>query len=212
MTKLRIVTINVRGLASGNRFLRFIQTASSWAKKGVVDALCLQEHNLAQASEKACVRIAQDYGFHLVLSFSQTPGHRGGSLILAAERTLTFTKVIHREQSMVRALYDFNGTEIDIASVYAPSDDKARLNFFSHMKSNISSKTVVGGDWNCVPDVLLDVRGRNQLKYPNVGASQLNKLMSELGLADYRREQLEDDFEHTRKPESGDDVITRLDR
>jgi len=102
----------------------------------------------------------------------------------------------------------------DVASVYAPSDPSKRIDFFSHLKTRISSTTMTGGDWNCVPDVALDVKGKNQLGYANIGAAQLATVMgdSDIRLVDYRREQLGIDFEHTRKDPDVTKVITRIDR
>ena len=79
---------------------------------------------------------------------------------------------------------------MDIASVYAPSDPTKRINFFSHMNQHLTKYTLVGDDWNCVPDITTDVKGRNALSYKNYGASLLGKKMAEKGLTDYRRGQI----------------------
>lgn len=63
-------------------------------------------------------------------------------------------------------------------------------------------------DWNCVPDVTLDVQGGSGLSYPNVGAQALAEVVSELGLHDICREQLGEGREHTRVGP----CLTRLDR
>ena len=74
--------------------------------------------------------------------------------------------------------------------------------------------TWVAGDWNCVPDVTLDVDNANPLNYANGGADALAKKMEDLGLIDERREQLEGTKEFTRKGVNirGEVVSTRLDR
>jgi hypothetical protein len=149
----------------------------------------------------------------LAIGFSGTPAHRGGCLILADEATVPWVETIHERPSIVRAKYDFNGQVLDIASVYAPSNEVQRVDFFTKIKGWISPCTIVGGDWNCVPDVLLDVKGPNKLNYKNRGAAVLDKTMAALGLNDYRRDQLEGGFEHTRKSDfDSTTVMTRLDR
>ena len=212
MTKVRIVTINVRGLATGNKFVRFCRVAARWARDGLAHAVCAQEHNLAPSQKGPLERLADSFGLHLVISFSATEGHRGGTFILSDNRTLPHLRTVHTEPSMSRAKYEFNAKELDVASVYAPAGDLSRVDFFSHLKAQLSTHTITGGDWNCVPDVTLDVKGPNALNYKNRGAAQLGKLMAELGLEDYRREQLEDEFEHTRKSPVEGTVATRLDR
>jgi hypothetical protein len=87
----------------------------------------------------------------------------------------------------------------------------ARIDFYNTLRGRLSSNTIVGGDWNTVTDVTLDVRSRNPLGYQNRGASQLATVMGELGLTDERREQLGDEREYTRTADDGS-ISTRLDR
>ena len=213
MTKFRMLTINTRGLSMNNKFVQFCRVIAGWARAGILNGACVQEHNLDQATKALLIRIAADFKLHLTIGFSKTACHRGGTLILMDMRTVQHVKTIHEDPNLARSAYEFNATPLDVASVYAPADPTKRMNFFSHIKSKLSKHTIAGGDWNCVPDVILDVKGKNQLNYPNRGASQLATVMADLGLDDYRRRQLEDEFEHTRKPDNGTSaVITRLDR
>ena len=61
----------------------------------------------------------------------------------------------------------------------------------------------MGGDWNCVPDVCLDVHvdSANPLRYhaQNQGADVLEGILSNLGLSDERRDQLGTEAEYTHK-------------
>ena len=98
---------------------------------------------------------------HLIIGYSKTTAHRGGTLIISDEKTIPHVVDIHTEASMVVARYSFNGKNMDIASVYAPSDPTKRLDFFSHMNQHLTRYTLVGGDWNCVPDVTTDVKGKH---------------------------------------------------
>ena len=99
---------------------------------------------------------------HLTIAYSTTIGHRGGTLIIADEQTMPHVEDLHKEPSMVVARFSFNGINMDIASVYAPSDP-TKMDFFSHMNQHLTKYTLVGGDWNCVPDVTTDVKGKNAL-------------------------------------------------
>jgi hypothetical protein len=98
--------------------------------------------------------------------------------------------------------------------VYAPSGNAIpRIYFFNQLKTKIGKNTYVGGDWNCVEDITLDVRSKTPLNYPNGGAVHvvLMTMMAEKGLIDERREQLEDSREYTREEDDGC-TSTRLDR
>ena len=87
-----------------------------------------------------------------------------------------------------------------MASAYAPSaSGVARVDFFNEIDNRMTPMTWVGGDWNCVPDITLDVDSPNPLGYANVGADVLEKGMENRGLVDERREQLQQTREFTRK-------------
>ena len=102
-------------------------------------------------------------------------GHRGGTLIISDEKTIPHVEDLHREASMVVARYSFNGKNMDIASVYAPSDPTKRIKKFSHMNQHLTKYTLVGGDWNCVPDVTTDVKGKNALSYKQLRSGTTRK-------------------------------------
>ena len=195
-----------------DKFKTFCITLSTWVKKGWAHGACLQEHNLPPDRKGELFRIAAYYKLHLSIGFSTSPSNRGGTLILMSEATCPIRKVVQETENLTRAQYDFHGTTIDVASVYGPRTAVERRDFFDKLRNQISKRTIAGGDWNCVPDVLLDVQGKNKLNYANQGAVNLSKCMAELMLTDYRRTQLEDQFEHTRKPDSGSTVYTRIDR
>ena len=88
------------------------------------------------------------------------------------------------------------------------------MDFFDKTEKLMTPLTWLAGDWNCVPDVTLDVDNANPLNYANGGADALAKKMEDLGLIDERREQLEGKKEFTRKGVNirGEVVSTRLDR
>ena len=109
----------------------------------------------------------------------------------------------------------WGGTEIEVASAYAPAvSGVARVDYINDIEARMTPMTWVGGDWNCVPDVTLDVDSPNPMGYPNAGADAIEKAMENLGLVDERREQLQQEREFTRKGRNvnREMVSTRLDR
>ena len=58
------------------------------------------------------------------------------------------------------------GRVLDLAGVYVPATPMERVNMFGGLGRRLSTDTIVGGDWNCVPDVTLDVKSKDPLKLP----------------------------------------------
>ena len=178
------MTLNVSGLQSPGRFVRFCQVAKRWAANGKVQVLCLQEHNLDPEKEDEHVRVAQLCGFVAVIGYATAAAdgvHRGGSMIMINEQEAQLQHTFFKEGSVTRVCLEWQGREYDIASIYAPNDKSKRLDFFSHLAQRLTDHTIAGGDWNCVPDVTIDVKSSNPLGYPNYGASQHAKVCEKSG-------------------------------
>ena len=201
--KLKVVTLNAGGLQSPGRFAHFCAAAARWARRGDAHVICIQEHNLDPAKAQEHERLARAKEFVLVIAHAPPAPdgvHRGGTLIMSLESTTTLKAEVCKDASggLVRAQYEWMGRVYDIASVYAPAKAPKRVDFLSHVHQRLSDHTIACGDWNCVPDVTLDVKSSNPLNYPNAGATLLADVMARFNLHDYRREQLETDFEPTR--------------
>ena len=133
-------TINVNGLGSvkceAKKNFDFLKQVEKWVRNEDVNLVCVQEHNLDPQLHECYMRYAMQCNLHLVIAYSTTPAHRGGTLIISDEKTIPHVEDLHKEPSMVVARYSFNGKNMDIASVYAPSDPDKRRNFFSHMNQH----------------------------------------------------------------------------
>ena len=201
LVKLKCVSLNVSGLQDVGKFVRFCQVAKKWAADGKAQVLCLQEHNLHPDKEDEHIRIAQSSGFTAIIGYASAAAdgvHRGGSMVMLNEQDTQLKQTYFKEGSITRVSLEWQGREYDIASIYAPSKILKRLDFFSHLAQRLTTHTIAGGDWNCVTDVTLDVKSRNPLSYPNIGASQLAKVCEKFNIYDYRRDQLGTGFEATR--------------
>ena len=141
-------TINVNGLGSvkceAKKFLAFLKQVEKWIQNEDVNLVCIQEHNLDPLLHELYMRYAIESHMHLVIGYSKTTAHRGGTLIISDEKTIPHVEDLHKEPSMVVARYSFNGKNMDIASVYAPSDSSKRLDFFSHMNQHLTRYTSTG--------------------------------------------------------------------
>ena len=219
--KLEVVTLNVCGLQSDGRYLKFLIAAKRWAEKGKAHVICVQSHNLNPAKQEEHERLAQLCGFTLKIGYApagqapvgRKPVHHGGTAILVYEMEANVVTTHHTKGEITRIELDWQGKNYDIASVYAPAPPSARVAFFAQLEPLLSRRTIVGGDWNCVPDVTLDVKSPNPLDYANQGATLLAQATSRLNLHDLRRDQLRGKFEATRTgvTQSGA-IATRIDR
>ena len=133
-------------------------------------------------------------------------------MVMLNEQDTRLKQTYFKEGSITRVSLEWQGREYDTASMYAPSNSLKRLDFFSHLAQRLTTHTIAGGDWNRVTDVTLDVKSRNPLSYPNIGASQLAKVCEKFNIYDHRRDQLGTGFEATRTGSTVTGVTaTRLD-
>ena len=178
--------------------------------------LGVQEHNMTRDEEKDAVRMAKLRGFTLTMSFGRADApesERGGVFLLTKDAIVTHRSVKYKEEGLVRCEVTWGTKTLDVAVVYAPSNPLKRVDFFNSLKNKIEKTTLVGGDFNTVGDVTLDVASRNPLAYPNIGGALLSQIMGDKGLVDERREQLGSEVEYTRKGNTTNGVTsTRLDR
>ena len=143
--------------------------------------------------------------------------HRGGVLIMCDESTITHKSTKIKSAGIVKVDLTWGGKDIEFAGVYAPAKSLERVNFFQTMRNQINKNTIIGGDWNCVPDVTLDIHSPNPLAYSNIGARLLTDVMTQHKLIDGRREQLGNEAEYTRSGNTSRDrlnneISSRLDR
>ena len=85
--------------------------------------------------------------------------------MLCDERSVSIKRTCVESADLTRVVLEWNGREWDVASVYVPVNPSKRLTFIQTLTAQLSKKTIIGGDWNCVPDATLDASGRNALHY-----------------------------------------------
>ena len=206
--ELNIATLNVRGLQSKGSWRQFIKQMIPWARRHRINALCIQEHNLQKSRKEQLKYDAHEVGWNLIIGFAAARSARGGCAILLLKEIEV--EVEHEvSEDLIALRVKVGPVTHEIATVYVPVTTNEKLAFIPTLKNRLKEKSIVGGDWNCVPDVTLDRRGPTSLNNPNVGAALLAEAMEDINVLDVRREQLGSEFEHTRK-----DAMTaaRLDR
>ena len=212
MPKLRVVTYNARGLQGSGQWKRFLQAATPWCDRRNVGVLIIQEHNWHPSTEQKRREEAAEVGAVLVIGWARvgdTGLYRGGVAMLIFTDRTQLVRVEGTSPDLVTVVVAQGEHEVTVQGVYLPSDPQERIAALEVVGSELKVGAVVGGDWNCVTDVTLDVQGANALAYPNVGAQTLAEAMRRVELFDIRREQLGNEHEHTRV---GATCLTRLDR
>ena len=212
---VNVATLNVRGLQAKGSWGRFLDAITRWSRRHKVGAIFVQEHNLSPEREPELHRQARAMGMTAVVGFAPPAPdgvHRGGVLMLSFDAEVRVTSVIERSGDLVRVKAEAGGKTHDLAGVYAPAKPNPRVDMMNTLQARLSSDTIVGGDWNCVPDVTLDVKSEHQLGYSNIGATVLAAVMDNLNLYDIRREQLGIEHEYTHLSDNEHMITTRLDR
>ena len=143
--------------------------------------------------------------------------HRGGVLIMCDDTTITHTSTKIKEGGIVKVDLVWGGKNIEFAGIYAPAQALERINFLQALRNKINKNTITGGDWNCVPDITLDIHSSNPLAYRNIGSRMLADVMNQHKLVDERREQLGNEAEYTRSGNTNsntnnNNVSSRIDR
>ena len=219
MIEFLMLSLNARGLQENREtFTHTLIEFLKWKKERGLTVLCLQDHNIPSSRKGDLQRLASLKNVDLIM----TEGHRdaqgtahGGVLIMIDSSKMTLKKVKHEHPSLVCVEAEMGERTLEIASVYAPSDPQERVNFFREIntKQLLSANTFVGGDWNVVEDVTMDVRSANPLGYDNTGIQALRDALDPLGLIDIMREQIHNKREYSRGGNTRNGYTsTRIDR
>ena len=182
---------------------KYFKETNKRRNQGKAQIFFTQETNLDPSREEEIKDLAKYYKFHFALAFAKANNdgtHYGGTLTLVDEKTAEIKNDYTLDENggaLVTEL-DWSGAKITVVNIYAPAKPVQRIDFFNEIKNKIKPDMIMMGDWNCVPDVLLDVQSPDPSKYKNFGGALLESIMHRNGLRDFRREQLSSDKEPTR--------------
>ena len=132
--------------------------------------------------------LSKKLALHISFSEGESNGvYCGGTMVLLNTDTCTDASVLHSEAGATVVQTEWCGRKLRLGSVYAPVRPGARLAFVSRMKDWVTKDMVLGGDWNCVPDVTVDVQSANPLRYRNIAGTLLEQVLIDKKLFDFRR-------------------------
>jgi exonuclease III len=211
---LHLVSLNVNGVLSNDIWAKLLNLAHFLK----IDILCLQETNIAVGDVRlpALVATAKFHGYNAHLGLKAVGSDRGGTAILVRTDADSVSITGHGfAQSGRTTFVDLNihTHAVRVLSCYAPSDSKARANYFLQLDKHVTYASLLMGDWNCVLDPSLDLKRSSNLPYDNIGATELQKLVDKFKLHDELREGMGLDFEFTKKTTTQYGyALTRIDR
>ena len=182
-------------------FASLLQAARKRSIKDNLGVLMIQEHNMSPHKHQNFVDIAKLKGYTLIISYGKADDEeslRGGTLILTWDKTVTLLHTFNNEPGFIRIKVEWGTETLEFANVYAPARSLPRVDYYTALRTKLTPNTIVGGDWNTVGDITIDIDSANPLGYNNRGSTLLHQIMSDKGLVDERREQLGDEREFTR--------------
>ena len=143
MPSLTMGTLNVRGSegeAGLRRFLhRFRVNTKTKQKLGV---MCIQEHMLPKSKHDSHMQLIKMKDFDAVISYGRhddPASARGGTAIIWDTKAVEYKRTLDNIPGYVRIVLEWGGSEIEVASAYAPSaSGLARVDLFNETDDKIS--------------------------------------------------------------------------
>jgi hypothetical protein len=212
---ITVATWNARGLVSGGRLDSLLRQA---ATRGI-HILLIQEHNLIGKHRPRVESVCKRRKFHPYVAYLN-PNLRvrgGAAVFVTAEHPDIDCRdarpSFEQQAGVASVLLTEHEERKRYTSVYVPVFAPLRRVFLTSLANSslVTSDCVVGGDWNCVPDITCDVQypPASSESYPNLHAPILESLLTKRGLIDIHRFVNGNAISYTRLC---DTTFTRLDR
>ena len=203
-----IATFNARGLCKRGR----LNALLAETRRLNIHILLIQEHNWKKRHKPFVQQICQRQRFYAGVSYITS--NCGGAAVFI-DKDAPSVDLAHAQfqpalqGAVAKVTIDLHGTRTPVVSVYAPVHPYLRRTFFERLSSAgcLSPDAIVGGDWNCVPDVSLDVDSHSS--YTNAHAPLLDSLLASRGLDDIYRKVNGKERSYTRYSAT---INSRLDR
>ena len=181
MDNLKFLSVNVRGLNTKEKRLKLF----NWLKYSKTDIVFLQETHFTEENESL-------YNFSwygkIIHCFSDSTFSRGVSILTKNGLDINILNT-HRSNDGRKLLINvkLNDVEFTLVNIYAPNNETHRIQFFKRLRSfinnysNISSKIILCGDFNCKIDNCTDKSSKilndviTQLNLIDLWASKYDK-------------------------------------
>lgn len=184
-----VVTANVQRLFNDRKRLTLF---SRWAKVSNADLFLLSE--IGTPTLRDCQRWQEDC-LNLALKAIFVPNcqagivWRPGSPVFngkAPHSLYEISKDLFQPERSIDAVFQIGSEEVRIISVYVPVYPDQKVPYLKGIKANLSHKlrresVIMAGDWNCVPNPLLDSQVPTS---NNIGGEELRQFTAEAALCD----------------------------
>ena len=168
MNELKIISLNVRGLSNRNKR----RVVFSWCKRQKADLIYLQETHSTPDTEDLW---RKEWGGKII--FSHGKSNARGTCILV-RKNLDFEvnkQVTDRSGRLVILKTLIEGNEYILINIYSPNEESKSVDFFRKVGSVIelqnfepTEKIIMGGDFNCALNPLLDRQGTAKFFRPKI--------------------------------------------
>ena len=138
MTKLKIITYNIRGMGLKPGFTRFLSMFQRRKKRENIAAFFVQEHMLPECKHDDWVQQAKIAGFTLLISYGKADNEdsrKGGVLILLNDNLMEHDSTMHIQPGFIQVKVTGANKPLIIACVYAPARGVPRIDFFNDIKN-----------------------------------------------------------------------------
>ena len=181
MDKLKIVSLNVRGLRGKKRFDVF-----KWFKDNRFDICLVQE---TYCTEDFASNFKKGWDGDVVHSFTSSEHSKGVSILFRKSIDCKLVSV-HCDKSgrMILVNVEANGIMCTLCNVYCPNNVAERVQFLTEIKAFVTNHSMsilnlyIGGDFNCIDCISDRVSGAL-----DKSSSALTKLKNDLNLLDVWR-------------------------
>ena len=191
-TKLIVLSHNEGGLRGPNR----LRECLIEFRRTPAHVLLLQETKLDASQSKDAEKTARGLGMWAKFAGRADGAAREGTAIVIKTREIECEsgQIVASTASDGRytcAAFTAFGVKHKCASVYLPPVPSERKDTICDIQSSglLDKCTVIGGDFNCVPERSLDTIRRADAPYSNAHSLEWEALMSEYGLSDQLRVQ-----------------------
>ena len=179
MDKLRIITLNARGLK--NKLKR--AAIFNQLKNQRVDIVCLQE---CHVSKKDIVVWERQWGGKMF--FREGTEHSAGEIVMVSKHFSGTVNLEICQDRIIVVTIQTGSFNFALANIYAPNKKPDKVRFFNVLQRilcNYMTNLIVMGDFNCVKDNNLDIISGNP--HNAIEIEQLRETTSSLGVHDVWR-------------------------
>jgi len=183
MVKGKLISLNTRGISN----FRKRRTISTWLRKQKPDIVFLQETHSTRGNE---VWWKRERGATLFCSHGANNA-RGVAILFRNNFDCTVEEsIVDSNGRFIMLKVLLSGAPALLVNIYAPNRDNEMVTFYRSLlqtivKNNLdeTENIIVGGDFNCPLNPVIDKRGGNMIPRQSV-ISIIQHLQSELDLHD----------------------------